>query len=90
MTALLCFVSFVGILALAFHGHWYRGAYVALAILTIVIGAISVSLTGAPTSDDPAVQAGAAFINTYALPFAQWAFVTGFAAILGACVYRRH
>lgn len=92
MLAVLCLVSLVGLPVLAFKGVGFRGVYVAVALPAITIGILAVMTTGtaasAVTSTDAATQAGAEFLTVYGFAFAGWAFVTGFGAILGACLYR--
>lgn len=88
MFAVLCLLTVIGIPAIAIRGVAYRGAYVAVAIVSIAVGVLTVSATGPALSTDPAALEGAAFLNRYGFSFAWWAFLTGFGAILGACLFR--
>jgi len=90
VTGLMCFLSLVGVPWMAARGVGYRGLYVAGALIGAVVGFVVFGMADArPVNQSPEQLAGAAFMNAYFPAVGLWLWVTAFAMLIGAAIYRQ-
>ena len=89
MSLIAALASFVVVIIAAAKGIGYRGAYVAAAVVAILLAVVTFASTGAvdPTAPETE-QRGAAALNTYGPAIGGWFLITGVGFLVGAMAFR--
>jgi hypothetical protein len=91
MTLLVSVTVLIVIPLLAWQGRGYRGLYLAVAFIVLLLTVVTFSLPGVPIDPNASAAeiAGGEFVDMYATSVGGCLIATTIGAILGACLYRR-